>query len=65
MKLAFLIYRYFPYGGQQRNMLAMAQEAVRRGHQVSIFCHLWQGEQPEGLDIRQVTVTGFANHTRM
>lgn len=65
MKLAFLIYRYFPYGGQQRNMLAMALEAARRGHQVKILCHLWQGDKPEGLEIVQLPVSGFANHTRM
>lgn len=65
MKLGFVIYRYFPYGGQQRNMLAMATEALARGHQVCVACHHWQGDRPEGLEVIQVPVKGIANHTRM
>ena len=65
MNIAFLIYRYFPYGGQQRNMLAMALAARDRGHRLRIYCHQWQGERPEGLEVVHVPVRGWANHTRM
>jgi len=65
VKLAFLIYRYFPYGGQQRNMLAIANEALLRGHQVCIACHRWQGDMAEGLNVIQVPAKGFANYTRV
>lgn len=43
MKLAFLIYNYFPYGGQQRDFHRIVQECIRRGHQVSIYTMKWQG----------------------
>ncbi len=56
MKLCFLIYHYFPYGGQQRDFLRIAQRCVERGHQVSVFTLRWQGEQPEGFDITIVPV---------
>lgn len=54
MKLAIAIFRYFPYGGLQRDMLAIAREALARGHQVTVFCGSWQGEVPEGLVVREV-----------
>ncbi len=56
MKLAFALYRYFPYGGLQRDMLAMAREARSRGHQVTILCGRWQGDKPEGIEV--VTLSG-------
>lgn len=65
MTFAFVIYRYFPYGGQQRNMLAMALEAQRRGHGVVVVCHHWQGEKPAGIEVVEVPVAGLANHRRM
>jgi len=65
LKLAFFIYRYFPYGGQQRDMLDIARQAQRRGHQVSVICHQWQGERPSWLEVIQVPVKGLANHNRM
>lgn len=51
MRLAFAIFRYFPYGGLQRDMLAIAQEAVKRGHSITIFCGEWQGDKPDGVDV--------------
>src|SRR5690606_1673556 len=64
MTFAFLIYRYFPFGGQQRNMLAMAQEAHRRGHRVTVLCHHWQGDRPAGIEVVEVPVSGWTNHSR-
>ena len=37
MKLAFLLFEYFPYGGLQRDMVAIATKALERGHQVTVF----------------------------
>lgn len=47
MQLVFALYKYFPFGGLQRDMLAIARECAARGHQVSIFCQSWSGEYPE------------------
>ena len=65
MNLAFIIYRYFPYGGQQRNMLAIANAAQARGHQVAVICYQWQGERPKSIQVMEVPVRGLTNHTRM
>lgn len=51
MKVLFALYKYFPYGGLQRDMLAIARECASRGHQVSIFCQSWHGEYPEATNI--------------
>lgn len=61
MKLAVAIFRYFPFGGLQRDMLAIAQEAHRRGHQVTVFCGAWQGEKIPGIDVVIINGKGFLN----
>ncbi len=61
MRLAFVIFRYFPFGGLQRDMLAIAQAAQKNGHQVSIFCGQWQGDKIPGIDVIEVRGKGFFN----
>jgi len=46
MKLVITLYKYFPFGGLQKDMLAIANECANRGHQVSIFCRSWTGDLP-------------------
>jgi UDP-glucose:(heptosyl)LPS alpha-1,3-glucosyltransferase len=52
MHLTFLIYSYFPYGGQQRDFLRIVTECLQRGHQVTVYTRSWQGEIPDQLDVR-------------
>jgi UDP-glucose:(heptosyl)LPS alpha-1,3-glucosyltransferase len=61
MKLAFVIFRYFPFGGLQRDMLAIAQTAQTNGHHVSIFCGAWQGKKIPGIDVVEIKTSGFFN----
>lgn len=61
MKLALVIFRYFPFGGLQRDMLAIAQAAQANGHQISIFCGDWQGEKIPGIDVIRIQNSGFFN----
>jgi UDP-glucose:(heptosyl)LPS alpha-1,3-glucosyltransferase len=51
LRLAFAIFRYFPFGGLQRDMLSMAQEARVRGHQVTVFCGEWEGDKPKDIEV--------------
>ncbi len=37
MKFAFVIFKYFPYGGIQRDMMKLLRESQRRGHSVKVF----------------------------
>lgn len=51
MRIAFAIFRYFPFGGLQRDMMSIAQEAQARGHQVTIFCGEWSGDKPKKINV--------------
>jgi|TARA_B110000908_G_scaffold145100_1_gene175165 UDP-glucose:(heptosyl)LPS alpha-1,3-glucosyltransferase len=63
MKLAFCLYKYFPFGGMQRNFLKIAKECADRGHKVVVYTMDWQGEQPDFLEIVQVQLSAI-NSTR-
>lgn len=65
MKLAFGIFKYFPHGGLQRDMMRIAEAAVRRGHEVTIYCGSWEGAPaPEGIVVRVFKLRGLSNHGR-
>lgn len=59
MKFSFLIYTYFPYGGQQRDFLKIVSECLQRGHQIDVYTLRWQGEIPENLNVITVPVKAF------
>ena len=62
MRLAMLIYHYFPYGGQQRDFLKIAKAAVANGHDVTAYCMKWEGLVPEGIQVEKVPVTARTRH---
>ncbi len=64
MKLAFLLYKFFPYGGMQRDFLRFAQESHKRGHSIRVYCINWQGNIPEEIELRRVAVKAWSNHRR-
>jgi len=69
MKIAFALYKYFPYGGLQRDMLRIAQACVLRSANITIYCADWQGELPKNIGLEKIVVEkivarGFSNHSR-
>jgi UDP-glucose:(heptosyl)LPS alpha-1,3-glucosyltransferase len=64
MKMAFVLFEYFPFGGLQRDMLAIAQAAETRGHQVTIFTRDWDGDKPDAISVRLLPVAAGSNHRR-
>ena len=64
MNLAFALYKYFPYGGLQRDMLRIAQACVARGSAVTIYCADWQGAIPADIRVEHIAVKGASNHSR-
>jgi len=64
MNLVFCLFRFFPYGGLQRDFLRIAHTCLQRGHRVRVFAISWEGEVPDGLDLRLVPVRGLSNHAR-
>lgn len=59
---AFCLYKYFPWGGLQRDMLRIALACMDRGYRIRVYAMSWQGERPEGFDYVQVPVTALTNH---
>ena len=51
MKLALCLYKYFPYGGLQRDFLRILNECRGRGHDVHVYTAQWQEEKPKGVTI--------------
>jgi UDP-glucose:(heptosyl)LPS alpha-1,3-glucosyltransferase len=64
MQLAFVLYKYFPYGGLQRDFLRIALECQRRGHAIRVYTPIWEGEVPAGFDVRVAPIKAFFNHRR-
>lgn len=64
MTLVFLIYHYFPYGGQQRDFLRVLKECVARGHQARVYTMGWEGERPQGVEIDILPIKAWRRHTQ-
>ena len=60
MKLGFLIYSYFPYGGQQRDFLKIARECIVRSHKIVVYTMKWEGPLVDGLDVQIVPVSSLS-----
>ena len=64
MRLALLLFKYFPYGGLQRDFLGIARALQQRGCECRVYCLDWQGEPLAGVDLRRVQARGLTNHAR-
>ncbi|HQQ63386.1 MAG TPA: glycosyltransferase family 4 protein [Pseudomonadales bacterium] len=64
MNIAFALYKYFPYGGLQRDMLQIAQACVDSGATVTIYCTDWQGDKPDNIGVEILAVRAGSNHQR-
>ena len=64
MQLAFILYKYFPFGGLQRDFMRIALECQQRGHQIRVYTLIWEGDIPEGFDVRIGPIKAFSNHRR-
>ena len=64
MNLVFCLFKYFPYGGLQRDFLKIARLCVKRGHAVHVLTMAWEGEQPHGMQVTLMPMQGASNHAR-
>ncbi|MCL2161224.1 MAG: glycosyltransferase family 1 protein, partial [Betaproteobacteria bacterium] len=64
MQLAFCLFKYFPYGGLQRDFLRIALACQARGHGIRVYTLEWQGEMPQGFEVQFVPVRAWRNHNR-
>ena len=64
MKLAFCLFRYFPYSGLSRVFLNIVSEMAIRGHDVDVYVYDWQGEYPDNVNINILPSVKWTNHNR-
>lgn len=64
MQLAFVLYKYFPFGGLQRDFMRIALECQRRGHAIRVYTMIWEGDIPEGFEVLIAPVKALFNHKR-
>jgi len=64
MQLAFVLYKYFPFGGLQRDFMRIALECQQRGHKIRVYTLIWEGDVPPGFEVLVAPVKAFFNHRR-
>lgn len=64
MKLAFVLFNYFPFGGLQRDFIRILQTCLQRGHEIYIFTQSWQDEIPKGINVKLIKTSRWTNHGR-
>ena len=62
MKLAFTMFKYFPYGGLQRDCLRIADLCSQAGAQVDVYAARCQYEAPAGVNFFHLSGKGFSHH---
>jgi len=64
MDIAFCLFKYFPYGGLQRDFMQFYQLAVESGYSIRVYCISWDGPRPDNLNLITVPVKGISNQSR-
>ena len=64
MKIGFVLYDYYPFGGLQEDCLATAIATAERGHEVHIFTRTWKGDCPTNVNQHLLGKTGWSNIAR-
>jgi UDP-glucose:(heptosyl)LPS alpha-1,3-glucosyltransferase len=64
MKLAFCLFKYFPYGGLQRDFMRIAETCRQRGHRIHVYTMEWEGKIPPDFNLHLIAARGLQNHTR-
>ncbi|MBN1142243.1 MAG: glycosyltransferase family 4 protein [Deltaproteobacteria bacterium] len=60
MLIGFCLYKWFPYGGLQRDMLKIALECQKRGHRIRVYTLKWEGPVPDGFELVLVPAPDFS-----
>jgi UDP-glucose:(heptosyl)LPS alpha-1,3-glucosyltransferase len=64
MRIAFCLYKYFPFGGLQRDFLRVALACQARGHTIRVYTLEWRGDVPAGFERVLVPVRALSNCRR-
>ncbi|MBV1907557.1 MAG: glycosyltransferase family 4 protein [Pseudomonadales bacterium] len=62
MHIAFSIFKYFPFGGIQRDFIRMAGLCHEHGHQVRVYSLIWDAPAVDEFEVVLVPVKAISNH---
>ena len=62
MRVAFCIFKYFPYGGIQRDLLKMGRECRARGMAVRVYTIRWLAAPPDDMELCVLPVRSYSRH---
>ncbi len=63
--LAFCLFKYFPHGGLQRDMLRIALACQERGYKIAVYTTAWEGQVPNGFELHTHRPLALTNHGQM
>ena len=63
MRYAFCLFKYFPFGGIQRDGYRIAETLKDRGHSVRFYALSWEGDVPPWVEFIQVPVKAVSRHS--
>ena len=65
MRLAFVLFTWFPHGGLQQDLVKVVRACQQRGATgISIYCMAWEGEALGGVDTIVVPARGWSATAR-
>lgn len=64
VRLALVIYKFFPYGGLQRDFHRFVLELQQLGHDCRVYCMTWQGPLIDRVDLRRKAPGGIGSARR-
>lgn len=62
MRFACVMFKYFPYGGLQRDFMRIARLLLQRGDSIDVYTLEWVGDVPHGMQVQVVPVSAWSNH---
>jgi len=64
MKFAFVLFKYFPFGGLQRDFSRIAEACIKQGHEVDVYTFMWDGPALDNINVTVAPIKAFSNHQR-
>jgi len=65
MRLAFALYKYFPYGGLARDFMRIVDVCIKKGYLIDVFVMEWQGELVPEYNSHVLRCNGWSNHAKV
>lgn len=62
MKLAFCLFKYYPYGGLERDFIRIISACQQHSHTIEVFTMRWSGPIPDKVKVNVIPVRGITNH---